>query len=314
VENTPANVIGIIPEKEVIYSPCTTKSSPTCAGDEAKVLITTVAEDKENDVLTYAYTVSAGKIIGQGANVIWDLSGVEPGQYSINAGVNDGCGICGRTITKTIEVKTPRGITDMTLSRAEVCLVCPFTWPGGKEEVEQEKKEKMMVGVSVAADTRPDHVYYYVVSGGKIIGDGPKVMWDLREASPGEYTITVGSGKDGVIYGAIVSKKIIMKRMCGSCCMVPCECGTLSIFGPAKAAKSGDTLIFRSEVRGGPAVTYKWFVSGGTIVTDPTGSSIMVKIPDDWNGDNITATVELGGTNPACQCPTTASETVGIIK
>jgi hypothetical protein len=70
-----------------------------------RVSVNTIAIDPENDVLTYNYTVSAGKIEGTGARVIWDLTGVSPGSYTITAGVDDGCGVCGKTVTKTVVVK-----------------------------------------------------------------------------------------------------------------------------------------------------------------------------------------------------------------
>ncbi len=66
--------------------------------------IQTKAEDPENDVLTYNYYVSAGKITGRGANVIWDLTDVPAGAYEITATVDDGCGICGKYITKSITI------------------------------------------------------------------------------------------------------------------------------------------------------------------------------------------------------------------
>jgi hypothetical protein len=66
--------------------------------------VSTTAVDPENDVLTYNYTVSGGRIVGQGANVTWDVAGLAPGQYTITAGVNDGCGVCGTTQTRTITV------------------------------------------------------------------------------------------------------------------------------------------------------------------------------------------------------------------
>jgi hypothetical protein len=69
------------------------------------VSVVTVGKDPENDVLTYSYNVTAGRIIGQGANVKWDLNGVAAGTYSITAGVDDGAGIVGKTITKTVTVK-----------------------------------------------------------------------------------------------------------------------------------------------------------------------------------------------------------------
>ena len=67
--------------------------------------ISTTAVDPENDVLTYNYTVSVGKIVGTGAKVVWDLSGVPPGTHTITAGVDDGCGLCGQTKTMTVVVK-----------------------------------------------------------------------------------------------------------------------------------------------------------------------------------------------------------------
>ena len=51
------------------------------------------------DTFTVNYTVTGGKIIGQGRKVVWDLSGVRPGVYMITAAADDGCGVCGMTIT-----------------------------------------------------------------------------------------------------------------------------------------------------------------------------------------------------------------------
>ena len=68
-------------------------------------VVTTANVDEEVDVITFQYTVSGGKIIGNGPKVIWNLSSVQPGKYTITAGVDDGCGVCGRTITKTVVIK-----------------------------------------------------------------------------------------------------------------------------------------------------------------------------------------------------------------
>jgi hypothetical protein len=64
-----------------------------------------MAVDPEGDVLTYDYNITAGQIIGTGAKVVWNLTGVKSGTYSITVGVDDGAGIVGRTITKSITVK-----------------------------------------------------------------------------------------------------------------------------------------------------------------------------------------------------------------
>ena len=67
--------------------------------------VSTKAVDPENDVLTYVYKVSAGRIVGNGAKVIWDLTGIKSGEYTIFVGVDDGAGVVGRTITKMVTVR-----------------------------------------------------------------------------------------------------------------------------------------------------------------------------------------------------------------
>src|SRR5688572_7883638 len=66
------------------------------------VEVTTTAEDPEGDVLTYNYTISGGRVVGTGKKVSWSLDGVQPGTYTITAGVDDGCGVCGKTVTQTV--------------------------------------------------------------------------------------------------------------------------------------------------------------------------------------------------------------------
>ncbi len=93
--NQPANVTDIsLSETEIL--------STTYA---RQIHVKTQAVDPENDVLTYQYIISGGKIIGTGAEVIWDLTGVPVGTYTITAGVDDGCGICGKTVTNSVTIK-----------------------------------------------------------------------------------------------------------------------------------------------------------------------------------------------------------------
>jgi len=72
---------------------------------DKEVKVETIANDPDNDALTYNYTITGGKVIGSGPKVIWSLKAVLPGTYSITAGVDDGCGICGKTVTKSVVVE-----------------------------------------------------------------------------------------------------------------------------------------------------------------------------------------------------------------
>ena len=108
--NKPANVDSVTLSSSTITIPCPagTVSDAGCA-DNSSISVSTHATDPENDVLTYNYTVSGGRVVGTGANVSWDLGGVQPGTYTITAAVDDGCGVCGSTKTQTVTVANCTG-------------------------------------------------------------------------------------------------------------------------------------------------------------------------------------------------------------
>ncbi|MBX7060298.1 MAG: hypothetical protein K1X52_01455 [Pyrinomonadaceae bacterium] len=105
--NQPASINSVTLSDSVITLGCQPgyKSASGSCDDSRSISVATSASDPENDPLVYNYTVSGGRIVGSGANVTWDLAGVEKGTYTITTGVDDGCGVCGKTDTKTIEVK-----------------------------------------------------------------------------------------------------------------------------------------------------------------------------------------------------------------
>lgn len=123
VENKPADVTDITLSSDELTLPCLPGSFPApgvVVSDSMVVDIAVTAEDPENDVLTYHYTVSGGRIIGRGSNVKWDLSDVAPGSYTITAGVDDGCGICGKAQTKTVTVEACNDIIDCECATVEI--------------------------------------------------------------------------------------------------------------------------------------------------------------------------------------------------
>ncbi len=204
VLNRAPSVDGVDLSDTIITLPCPPgrRSKSGSCNDNRTISVATRASDPENDVLTYNYTVSGGRIVGTGANVQWDLSSAQPGTYTITTGVDDGCGVCGKTDTKTI--------------RVEECQDCE----------------------------------------------------------------------------------------------VICSCPTLTISGPASVTKPGDTMTFTASSSGD--VTYNWTVSAGTIESGQGTSSITVRTSEAMAGSNVTATVEIGGVDPNCNCTTTASETGSV--
>lgn len=123
VENKPANVTGLTLSANELTLPCKPGSFPAADVTVSASMVVdaaVTAEDPENDVLTYNYTVSGGRIMGRGANVEWDLSGVYPGTYTITAGVDDGCGLCGKTETQTVTVAQSHCGADCFCANVEI--------------------------------------------------------------------------------------------------------------------------------------------------------------------------------------------------
>ncbi len=212
VVNQPANVDSVALGATVITLPCRpglVSRSGACADSSKNISVATRASDPENDVLTYNYTVSGGRVVGTGANVQWDLSSAQAGTYTIVTGVDDGCGVCGKTDTKTI--------------RVEECPDC------------------------------------YEPS-------GPK-----------------------------------------------CDCGSLTVSGPAGTTSPGDSMTFTATATGTGNFTYNWTVSSGTITSGQGTPSITVSTTPEMAGTNVTASLKLGGYAEGCtNCPTEASESAGV--
>jgi hypothetical protein len=66
--------------------------------------ITVSATDPENDILSYIYLIRRGRILGNGAKVIWDLSGEKPGIYDIRIAADDGSGPRGKWTSHSVTV------------------------------------------------------------------------------------------------------------------------------------------------------------------------------------------------------------------
>jgi hypothetical protein len=160
--NKPANVTDVTFDRTTVALPCPPGTEPvsgTCA--DQNIRVSTTAVDPENDVLTYNYTVSGGRIVGQGANVTWDLSGVRPGTYTITAGVDDGCGVCGQTQTRTVTV------ADCDCRPVVPPCTCPtFSISGPTGET--QPGETMTFTANVSGGTAENITYNWTVSQGTI--------------------------------------------------------------------------------------------------------------------------------------------------
>jgi hypothetical protein len=88
--NTPPTV-SVSASMSSVLRPCPPGTSSTsCTPTGNEVQLTANASDVDNDTLLYTWSVTGGKITGEGRSVTWDLSGVADGTYTATVEVNDG--------------------------------------------------------------------------------------------------------------------------------------------------------------------------------------------------------------------------------
>ena len=142
----------------IIPCPPGTHSSGACAaGASSTVGLTTTASDPDGDTLLYTYTVTGGRITGEGTNVSWDLSGVGPGTYTASVEVDDGCG-CITSSTTTV-----------TVANCSDCVpnvVCPNLTSTCPDAVDQGTP--ITFTANVGPGTPPASTYNWTVSAGTI--------------------------------------------------------------------------------------------------------------------------------------------------
>ncbi len=197
--NPPANVDGVTLGETRVTTPCPPGYRPaegSNCSDDMSVSVTTRASDPDNDVLTYNYTVSGGRIVGQGANVSWDLTGVQPGTYTVTVGVDDGCGVCGTTKTETITVAACNCVP------IDAPCVCPTVSVDGPSST-TEPGESMTFTANVSGGSDITNITYsWSVSAGSI------------ESGQGTPVITVRAPSDGTTN---VTASVDVGGLCKSC-------------------------------------------------------------------------------------------------
>jgi hypothetical protein len=137
--------------------------------------------------------------------------------------------------------------------------------------------------------------YNYSVTAGAITGIGEIVNWDLFKSPLGMQTAVVEViDERGGKASSVVRVDVVM---CGAC---DPPCNTLSVSCPSSVTEGG-IATFRATVGGEPPerLTYLWSHSNGKRIPGQEGPELKIKaigLP----GDVITATVEVGGIDPAC--------------
>jgi len=133
------------------------KSGSCPAGASTTVGLTTTASDPDGDTLLYTYTVTGGRITGEGTSVSWDLSGVGPGTYTASVEVDDGCG-CLTSSTTTVTIANC-GDCEPEISCPTISSSCPDSVDPGTP---------ITFTAQVGPGTPPASSYKWTVSAGTI--------------------------------------------------------------------------------------------------------------------------------------------------
>jgi len=201
-------------------------------------------------------------------------------------------------------------IEKFELDRNKIFLPCE---PGLKPREKCDDTGTIKVEVSAANPRNGTLAYHYTVSGGRIVGKGAGVSWDLRGVRPGTYTITVGLGDDSEVYQETQTKTVQVKE-CN--CLFVDACPVIEVSTPNASVKAGRTVMFTAKVPGISAsgITYNWTVSAGTITEGQGTPQIKVETTREMADGSLTASVQISSERVASICETSASETVSITK
>src|SRR6185369_2071040 len=125
----PPNVAPVVsavrPSISSILRPCPPPtSSTTCTPTGSEVTLVAEATDANNDPLLYTWSVTGGRLSGEGRQVTWDLTGVQNGTYTATVEVADGSGLKANGST-TVTVADCSGCVPPPPPCPTVSVSCP---------------------------------------------------------------------------------------------------------------------------------------------------------------------------------------------
>jgi hypothetical protein len=165
-------------------------------------------------------------------------------------------------------------------------------------------KPDMQVPLTSVAEGFSKPTYSYNVGGGRIVGEGSNVTWDLYEAGPGFYRAIV-EVQDSKKRRASSSVDVKVGA-CNDCVTsMPCPVVFVICYDRVNA---GTPITCKVEIgsRSDPGpLTFEWSArdwSGRDLADRISSRGSYVSIhTDGLGGQSVTATVEIKGLDPSCQ-------------
>jgi hypothetical protein len=164
---------------------------------------------------------------------------------------------------------------------------------------------------SIPKDFHKQPAYAYTVGGGRVVGEGNKVTWDLSGAGPGFYTATV-EVHDDKKHRALASVTVTI-RNCADCVdRWVCPTMVVNCYDQVKAGTPITCKFAMSPMV--ESATYKWSAqtSSGEDLSDRiSGRQTSISIPtNDLTGQTVYVKVEVKGLDPSCGMTASSSTVV----
>lgn len=192
IAQTSVDVESVSFSKDVVFMVCPIPDwmsseitdSMACSEKNTSVKVSAKTSANDNNDFTYYYTVSTGKIIGSGSEVIWDLSKIPPGRYSITVGVGKDNIIGGKTLTKYITVEDCHNCDPPCICPASVEVFGP------KNSILEG--DLVVFSSSVGfPDKENSLIYNWKITNGEIIeGQGTKQILVRTNQNSADKTVT----------------------------------------------------------------------------------------------------------------------------
>lgn len=145
-----------------------------------------MATDREQDTLSYRWSVSGGKIEGNGDTILW-IAPENEGNHSITVTVDDGKG--GST-TEQLDIRVTDTPSEPPVVTAMRCNTC-------KDGIEASRWTTYELTCDASDPEDGELSYIWFATTGKIEGSGPTVSW-ITKGQYGNALITViVSDEDG---------------------------------------------------------------------------------------------------------------------
>jgi len=199
---------------------------------------------------------------------------------------------------REVVIDDPPTIASLTSSKSEI-TICPAGQQTTSEHSCSLGREVELSATIGSPEIDAKWLFTWVVTGGRVRGEGRNATWDLSELREGTYTATVEAtdGNQHTISGSTV----VTIARCSDCMFVDGLCPTIAVSCPS-GSDSKQPVVFEAMVSGGDSEvkpTYTWSITAGKIISGQGTSKITVDA-SNLAGQSVTATVNVGGYNPKC--------------